>query len=151
MIKLITIILLNGYFSFAMANTHIMKNTDDLVWNDGPKSLPAGSKVALVEGDPAQKGPFTIRLKFPAKYRIMPHYHPAIEHVTVLDGELYMGAGDKYDEAKAKELEEGGMGVMPAKFNHFAFTKDEAAIVQLHGIGPWDIIYLNPKDDPRKK
>lgn len=149
MIKLVSIMLLNSFISFAVADTHIMKNADDLEWKDGPKSLPAGSKVAVIEGDPGQKGPFTIRLKFPANYRIMPHYHPGIEHVTVMDGEFYMGAGNKYDEAKAMELDEEGMAVMPAKFNHFAFTKDEDTVVQLHGIGPWEIIYLNPKDDPR--
>jgi hypothetical protein len=24
-------------------------------------------------------------------------------------------------------------------------------VVQLHGVGPWQINYLNPADDPRKK
>jgi hypothetical protein len=33
----------------------------------------------------------------------------------------------------------------------FAFTKDEETVVQLNGIGPWGIEYLNPDEDPRKK
>jgi hypothetical protein len=37
---------------------------------------------------------------------------------------------------------------MPIKHVHYAFTKEEA-IIQLHGMGPWGINYVNPKDDPR--
>jgi hypothetical protein len=40
--------------------------------------------------------------------------------------------------------------VMPAKTNHFA-AADEECIVQLHGMGPFAITYVNPADDPRKK
>lgn len=29
-------------------------------------------------------------------------------------------------------------------------TKDEV-ILQLHGIGPWSVIYVDPADDPMKK
>jgi hypothetical protein len=40
--------------------------------------------------------------------------------------------------------------MLPAKSNHFAFFKEET-IIQANSIGPWDINYLNPADDPRKK
>lgn len=149
--KLLLTLFLIAISSFAFSDDHIMKTSDELEWKEGPKSLPAGSSIAVLEGDMSKKGPFTVRLKFPANYRIPPHWHPQIEHVTVLDGTFYMGPGDKFDEAKAKELPVGGFSVMPIKFHHFAYTTDEATIVQLHGIGPWDIIYLNPEDDPRKK
>lgn len=61
-----------------------------------------------------------------------------------------MGAGDKMDMDKAKMLSKGGFAVMPIKFVHYAFTK-EASIIQLHGIGPWGINYINDADDPRKQ
>jgi Resolvase, N terminal domain len=32
---------------------------------------------------------------------------------------------------------------------HFTWTNEET-IVQLHGVGPWAITYVNPADDPRK-
>jgi hypothetical protein len=38
---------------------------------------------------------------------------------------------------------------MPAGMRHFARTQGET-IVQLHGVGPWGITYVNPSDDPRK-
>lgn len=149
--KLLLMLLINGFILGADAADHIMKVPDELKWTEGPKSLPEGAQVTVIEGDPAKKGPFTLRLKLPADYTIMPHWHPAIEHVTVIEGEFYMGAGEKLDKSKANLLPEGGFAVMPVKFNHFAFTANQPSVIQLHGIGPWEIIYVNSEDDPRKK
>lgn len=135
----------------AFAEQHIVVKSDAVKWTDGPKSLPAGAKVALLEGDPAKKGPFTLRLQFPANYVIMPHWHPAIEHITVLEGKFHVGLGEKLKKEEAQELSVGSFVVMPIKHRHFAFTSDTSSVVQLHGVGPWDIFYVNPADDPRKK
>lgn len=132
-------------------NDHVMLKPSELKWMEAPAGLPPGAKVAVLEGDPSKAGPFTMRAIFPPNYVIMPHYHPQIEHVTVLEGEFYMGHGDTYDPEKATKLDIGGFSVMPIKFNHFAFTKDKQAVVQVHGIGPWDIIYLDKANDPRKQ
>ncbi len=40
--------------------------------------------------------------------------------------------------------------ILQPKTNHFAWNKEEV-IVQLNGIGPWGVTYVNPADDPRKK
>jgi Domain of unknown function (DUF4437) len=130
------------------AGTHVMLGPNELQWVDGPPSLPKGAKVAVLEGDPSKAGPFTMRAQVPAKYKIPPHWHPGIEHVTVLSGEVYMGSGEKYDEASAKKLPAGSFAVMPVKYNHYFFTKKKA-VIQLHGMGPWGITYINPADDPR--
>jgi hypothetical protein len=129
---------------------HVMVAPGDLKWGEGPPSLPAGSKAAVLEGDPAKPGLFTLRLQIPANYKIPAHWHPADEHVTVISGTFYMGMGDKLDESKAKPLAAGSFAHMPPKTNHFAFTRTEA-VIQLHGMGPWGITYVNPADDPRKK
>lgn len=129
--------------------SHVMVNADDLKWVDGPASLPKGAKVALLEGNPGEAGPFTLRLMVPANYEIKPHWHPAIEHVSVIKGSFSMGAGESFDKAKATVINEGGFAVMPEKFVHYAFSPDGATI-QLHGIGPWQIIYVKDSDDPRK-
>lgn len=126
---------------------HVMLTESDLKWTD-PAALPAGAKLAVLEGDPTQVGPFTMRLKFPAGYKIPAHWHPVDEHVTVLSGAFNMGMGDKLDEKASRALPVGSFVVMPAKTNHFAWTKD-GATVQLHGMGPWGITYVNPADDPR--
>ncbi len=131
-------------------STHIIFNTMDLKWGDGPPGLPKGVTVTVLEGDPSKEGMFTLRVTMPANYKIPPHWHPAMEHVTVLEGSLYMGMGQKFDEAKATELKQGGFAAMPAKTAHYAFTKDKC-IIQIHAMGPFAITYYNPADDPREK
>ena len=73
----------------------------------------------------------------------------ALKHVPMerLDAS---GMGDKLDEAATMELPTGSFVVMSAKQSHFAMTKGET-VVQLHGMGPWGITYVNPADDPRSK
>jgi hypothetical protein len=39
---------------------------------------------------------------------------------------------------------------MQPKTHHFGWTAEET-IVQLHGVGPWGVTYVNPADDPRNK
>lgn len=129
---------------------HTMVIPSDLAWKDGPASLPKGVKSAVIEGDPTKPGPFTMRLKLPANYKVPPHWHPAIEHVTVLSGSFHMGVGETFDESKATKLPVGGFAVMQIGTRHFALTTEEATI-QLHGVGPWGITYVNPKDDPRNQ
>ena len=128
---------------------HIMVSPNDLKWADVP-SLPPGAKIAVIEGPMNEAQPFTVRLKFPANYKIPAHSHPAIEHVTVISGTLNIGTGDKLDQKKTKALSRGSVAIMPPKTNHFGWTKTET-IVQLHGVGPWGVTYVNPADDPRKK
>ena len=121
----------------------------DLKWADVP-SLPPGAKIAVIEGPLNEAVPFTIRLKLPADYKIPAHWHPAIEHVTVISGTFNMGTGDKLDPSKTMPLSVGSFAIMQPKTNHFAWTKEET-IIQVHGFGPWAINYVNPADDPRKK
>src|SRR6266550_8833855 len=83
---------------------HVMFAATDLKWGDGPPALPAGAKIAVLTGDPGKAGPFTIRLKFPAGYKVPPHTHPTVENVTVVSGTIGLGSGAKFDEAAAHEL-----------------------------------------------
>ena len=134
---------------WAQTADHVMVTPGDLKWQDVP-SLPAGAKMAVIEGPPNQAVPFTFRLKFPADYKIPAHSHPAVEHVTVISGTLNMGMGDKLDAAKTTPLSAGSVAIMPAKTNHFGWAKEET-IVQVHGMGPWGVTWVNPADDPMKK
>jgi len=126
-----------------------MISPNDLKWSDVP-SLPPGGKIAVIEGPMTEAVPFTVRLKFPADYRIPAHWHPAVERVTVLSGTFNMGVGDKLDTQKSMPLAPGSMMILQPKTNHFAWTKEEV-VVQLNGTGPWGVTYVDPADDPRKK
>jgi quercetin dioxygenase-like cupin family protein len=135
--------------SWANPANHVMVTPADLKWADVP-SLPPGAKIAVIEGPMSEAVPFTVRIKLPADYKIPAHFHPGIEHVTVISGTFNMGTGDKLDASKTMALAAGSVAIMQPKTNHFAWTKDET-IVQIHGMGPWGVTYVNPADDPRKK
>ena len=96
--------------AWADPGAHTMVTPADLSWGDVP-SLPAGAKVAVIEGPLNEAKPFTFRLKFPANYKIPPHSHPAIEHVTVISGTFHMGVGDKMDTAKTMALGAGSAAI----------------------------------------
>ena len=134
---------------WAQSGTHMMARPADLKWAAIP-SLPAGAQIAVIEGPLNEAGPVTFRLKLPANYEIPAHSHPAIEHVTVITGTFNMGTGDKLDRSKTMPLSAGSVAIMQPKTNHYGWTKEET-IVQIHGIGPWGVTYVNPADDPRKK
>src|SRR5205807_180038 len=126
---------------------HVVLNPADLKWGDAPPGLPSGAKMAVLAGDPGKKGLFTVRLQAPAGYKVPPHTHPTTEHITVISGTFNIGTGDKFDEA-GKELGAGGYMVMPAGTKHYAWTPAET-IIQIDGMGPFVINYVNPEDDPR--
>jgi hypothetical protein len=119
-----------------------------LQWKDGPPSLPPGAKFAVLEGDPSKEGPFAMRVKAPDGYVIPPHWHPKVERLTVIAGTFNLGMGEKFDPGALRPMPAGSYGYWPAGMRHFVRVKGET-IVQLHGIGPWQITYVNPKDDPR--
>jgi len=117
-------------------------------WKAGPPSLPAGAKMAVLEGDPTKEGPFVMRLQFPDGYHIRPHTHPKTERVTVISGTMFLAMGENLDRSAAKTLRDGTYGFWPADVKHTAWFEN-GTVIQLHGIGPWQINYLNPADDPR--
>ena len=78
---------------------HLMIKPADLKWADVP-SLPPGAKIAVIEGKMSEAQAFTVRLSFPANYKLPAHWHPAVERVTVLSGTFHMGTGDKLDSSQ---------------------------------------------------
>jgi anti-sigma factor ChrR (cupin superfamily) len=129
---------------------HVMVRPDDVKWGPAPPSLPAGAKVAVLSGDPGKPGPYVIRVKLPDGYKVPPHWHPTDENVTVIEGTFMAGKGDKFNGDASEALPAGSFVKMPKEMRHFAWAKGET-IIQLHGIGPFEINYVNSADDPRNK
>lgn len=129
---------------------HIMTTPSELKWGDPPPVFEKGATFAVVSGDPGKPGIYVVRLKMPAGYKIAPHWHPTDEHVTVISGEFALGMGDKIDQASAKTLPAGSYALLPAQMHHYALAKSDA-IVQVHGMGPFALTYVNPADDPSKR
>ena len=123
-------------------------SSENIEWKNGPPALPRGAKVAVLEGDPAKEGPFVMRLLVPDGYHIPAHTHPKTERVTVISGVLYLAMGDKLHRSAAQKLSTGTYGFWPAGMKHAAWA-DSETVIQVHGVGPWTINYVNPADDPR--
>lgn len=132
------------------AETGMYMNPGDLKWGDAPPNLPKGAKISVLSGDPGKAGPFVGRLMVPAGYKIAPHYHSTDEDLTVISGTLYFGEGDKMETKGAHGIKPGGFHHLPAKTHHYAFSKSNT-VVQINANGPFDIVYINPDDDPSKK
>lgn len=122
--------------------------TDGMPWVEGPASLPKGAKIAVLEGNPSEKGMFVFRLKLPDGYRVPPHTHPKTERITVIDGTFHVGMGKVFDQTATQPMPAGTYGYWPAGMTHFVWAKGET-ILQFHGEGPWTITYVDPADDPR--
>jgi len=133
----------------AGASSHVLLDAQQLKWGDPPPILNKGAQLAVLSGNPGAPGPFVLRLKVPAGYKIAPHWHPTDEHVTVISGTFSLGMGETFDANAAKPLGPGGYALLPAEMRHFAWTKD-GATVQVHGMGPFVLNYVNPADDPSK-
>lgn len=131
------------------ASQHLMMPATDIKWGDPPPSLPPGSKIAVVSGDPTQPGPFVIRAMVPSGYRVAPHWHPGVESLTILTGTVALGMGETFDEGAMTAIGPGGYASLPAEMRHYFLAKS-AATFQVHGNGPFVVNYVNPADDPSK-
>lgn len=131
-------------------STHVVVAASALTWADAPPVLPPGAKMAVVAGDPAKAEQFVLRVQVPAGYKVMPHWHPTDENLTVLSGTVALGMGDQFDQPAMKELGTSGYAVVPAEMHHFFMSKT-ASTFQVTGMGPFAINYINPADDPSKK
>lgn len=122
----------------------------DIKFEDNP-AFPKGAQSMLIHGDPAKPEFFIIRLKFPPNYVVPAHTHPALESVTVLSGAMGSGMGKTVDPSQGKMLDAGSLLILPANHPHYVWTADKETIIQVAATGPFDIIYVNPDEDPRKK
>jgi hypothetical protein len=115
--------LLIGAVSFsAIAQEAMTSQADDLKWGQASPAMQKGAQGVALVGDPGKEGPYVIRLKFPAGFKVAPHSHP----------------------------KPGGFAQAPKGIKHFAWASQET-VIQLHGMGPQNLIYVNDADDPRKK
>jgi len=127
----------------------IYMNSGDVKWGDAPPVFAKGAKMAVLSGDPGKDGWFVARLQMPANYKIAPHWHSQDEDLTVISGTMYLAEGDKMEMGHAHGMKVGAFHHLPAKTHHYAYTK-APTVVQINGKGPFDLVYIDAKDDPSK-
>ena len=92
--------------------------------------------LATLYGDPKKAGVFAERVKIPAGYKIMPHWHGETRMAVVVSGTLYYANGDQWDESKFKAYPPGSFLIEPAKISHYAMAKDGEVILHATATGP---------------
>jgi len=95
--------------------------------------------VEILSGDPDKAGePFVMRINELPGTKIPLHSHPVDENITVVQGTWYFAVADKWDRAALTPLRAGDYAFAPKGSTMFAYCPD-GAIVQVHGIGPFQI------------
>lgn len=109
-----------------------------------PKTaLPPGAQGANLWGDPAS-GPYGFVGQFPANFRVPLHSHTNDVRVVMLKGNMVIS----YPGEPDVEILEGGYFLLPAKRAYVASCARGCEFLAFDQL-PFDIIYANPKDDPR--
>src|SRR5262249_6786174 len=121
---------------------------EDLDWRPFA-AFPPSVRLAVVVGQPSERGPYLIRVWVPRGVRLMPHRHPEDRIYTVISGVFYIGLGDQFDPDKLQAYPPGSVIVLPGNTSHFHWARAGDYITQVTAIGPLGIEYLDPKDDPR--
>lgn len=118
-----------------------------LTWSDfSPAGFDPGMKLAVLEGDPGAKGPYVIRLQFPAGYRFPVHWHPGVENLTVVSGPFQLAMGNTADWSALKTYAPGDFIYIPPRHSHFGGSAAQApSVIQLHGEGPFQLVLGAPK------
>jgi hypothetical protein len=112
-------------------------------------AFPPSARLAIVVGNPAEPGMYTIRVKVPSGVKLMPHWHPEDRVYTVISGVFYIGLGEQFDEDKLEAHPPGAVIVLPGSTYHFHWARSGEYVTQVSGIGPLGLEYVNPDDDPR--
>ena len=116
----------------------------EMKWSaQGGLALPGLEQTTLI-GDPSKPGPYTIRLKFPAGFKVAPHTHPDSREVTVLSGTWYTGYGEKAEATALKELPAGSFYTEPANIAHYVEIR-EPTVIQVSGTGPSGRKFVGPE------
>ena len=122
-------------------------------WTPAGKDWPRGMRIMLIEGDPAQAGPYVVRVRVPSGYVWPPMKYPDERTTTILKGKLWYAEGDRRNPKAMQELEAGATFKTPAATPHYQWARTEV-ILQITGTGPVGsdaIVYVNPEDDPRQQ
>ncbi len=125
-------------------------HSEDIQWKAFP-AFPPEARLAVLVGNPAEAGPYVIRVKLPGGTKLMPHKHPEDRVYTVMSGVFYIGLGEVFDESKLTAFGAGSVIVLPGGQPHFHWAKSGEYITQVTAIGPLGLSYLDPANDPRAR
>src|SRR5512139_1739337 len=95
---------------------------EDVDWKTFP-AFPPSVRMAILVGEPAQSGPYLIRVKAFSGAKLMPHRHPEDRIYTVISGVFYIGLGERFDADRLQAYPPGSIIVLPSDTWHFHWAK----------------------------
>jgi quercetin dioxygenase-like cupin family protein len=127
----------------ASASGFVRLTPEQMRWQDLPGGH--GAQMVTIAGNPAARGLYVQRVRFPPHVMDRPHWHPNDRYVTVIQGTWYTGTGATFDPALAVPLKPGSYMFHPAKALHWdGSNSDQEVIVQVVGLGPADTVPADP-------
>ncbi|ANO51020.1 hypothetical protein BA177_07190 [Woeseia oceani] len=144
LISVTSLLLVIAWAANAGDDEFVRLTPDDLVWTE----LEPGLDMAVLEGDPRSEGYYIMRARFAPGTFSAPHFHPNTRYVTVIKGTWYTGTGTVWDKENSIPLGPGSYMKHPAKAAHFDGAKDEEVIVEIRGMGPAPLVYVDADGHP---
>lgn len=117
---------------------------DEVAWDDQG----GGIAVALIEGNPQQQGFYIQRVRFAPGIFSRPHFHPNDRFITVIRGTWWTGTGPLWNKDETVPLGPGSYMKHPAGAIHYDGAKGEETVVEIKGMGPAPIIYVDESGAP---
>ena len=96
----------------------------------------------MVVGAADKAGLYQQRVRMPAGAKIQPHTHPDERISVVLEGTIYVGFGESFDESNVVAIPTGAVYVAPAGVPHYVWAKDGPALYQEGGMGPTGATFI---------
>jgi len=125
-------------------NGFVRITPEQLDWQD----LRPGLSFAILEGDPSSEGFYIIRARFAPGTFSRPHFHPRDRFITVIEGTWWTGTGAVMDKTSAIPLKPGAYMKHPAGAPHYDGAKAQSVIVEIKGMGPAPLIYVDEQERP---
>jgi hypothetical protein len=107
-------------------------------------------EVAVLAGDPAKPGAYTILAHCSDGYKIAPHWHPGTENLVVLQGGLGVGMGWKWDSKALKTAPTHSFASIPGGMRHFAQCNGDT-VMQIYGTGTFKLNFVSAPPATAKK
>lgn len=130
-----------GEMQFPEGVVQHVVHAEDIQWKPCPPHLPPGCEITVLEGDPKSADLFTVRFHVSKGFLMPPHTHPKDERVTVIEGKVSVAFGPDATHDDAKQFGPGDYYVNARGAIHTVWA-DEASILQITGIGPWEANFI---------
>jgi quercetin dioxygenase-like cupin family protein len=130
-----------GEMEFPEGSVQHVVLAGEIQWMPCPPNLPAGCRMAVLEGSPKNNDLFTVRFRVDDGMLMPPHTHPKDERVTILKGTAAVAFGENVTRKDAREFGPGDYYVNSRGAVHSVWL-DPGTELQITGIGPWEVDYV---------